>query len=432
MDNPIADIIREYTSVYNTYVAKQSIFDVSYADLDKLYYALFEEIVTDDESERMTEIFINMGLLLDEYTSILIDMNSLFEDLNILNDKFNAQITETLNVSEYGQQYVDYTEMLKEMLDKIEVIAISCENYGKIIDESMNTLKAKYAEEYQSYMADTSGDSIEETGMIFDKYNNEEMDAIFDKLNNKPIAMFSENILDVSYNKSKELPQILTKQENIAYSEAVSKCVELKDTMTARFRTMNTKYGKSDIINLNLAAVNNIILECDNLISIFSKAVSNPYSWADVSCAQESVYRYEALQNDYKVISNALSDVEKRLLNGSARRSDGSRNVNLEVQEKDTNYDNLTTLTNTLADDINAYLESCPDENIACWIISRYNELVDCVGAYSDARNKMSYSHMEPGFTSGLYGMEDMGQNVVGNLMRECNLIVSEIRRVMN
>ena len=92
----------------------------------------------------------------------------------------------------------------------------------------------------------------------------------------------------------------------------------------------------------------------------------------------------------------------------------------------------MTTLTNTLADDINAYLESRPDENIACWIISRYNELVDCVGAYSDARNKMSYSHMEPGFTSGLYGMEDMGQNVVGNLMRECNLIVSEIRRVMN
>lgn len=438
MDNPIADIIREYTSYYNTYVTKRDILSKSYSDFSTLYFGVFKDIVDDEESDRMINIFAIFEQLLDEYDSNLEDISNVFEDLTKLNEDYNQSIIETLDVTDYGQKYVDMTVLLKDTLDRTDVMLESCQNYIDVISGSIDTFKEKYNEQYQEYMSTITenvdvADSVSniDTSNAEDIINIETAAEIFDTLNNKPMAMFNENLLDAAYSKSKMLPTVLTRSEYDEFSKIIYECNNNETEIRDKYTLLTTKYGKVDLLNQNLASVNNIIHECAELQKIFLDAVENPYSWAIVNTAQSAKYRYSALQNDYKIIIDSLNDIELRILNGSARRVGEDRYGNVEIKNDDVNFDHLNTLTNTLTNDVNAFLDKCTDENISNWVIYRYNNLISCVNEYSNIIDNISYEHLENGYTNGAYGMESFGSVDLNNLMRECNLIASEIKKVI-
>lgn len=438
MDNPIADIIRDYSAVYNNQFAKFTTIENTVEGYEALYEVFFAQLSQDDV-ERIDQVFNAASDILDELASLLEKSNSIFDDFNELNDAFNEAIKVSVDVSELKDDYIALTDELSMYNDKIEALFTAMETYSPVIEETINTLKEKFPEVYAEYLESVNETKSEtaDTEIIEDKQNLDAANEVFDKLQaQKPEAMFVENNIDAAFSEAMKESTVLTNAELLAYSEAIVKCQSMKDSMYQRYHNMVEKYGGSDILNENLAAVNNVLKECDNLIQIFSRAVNEPNCWNFVDMAQSSVYRYEALQNDMKVINEALDVVQQRLKDGSARRAVAGRNVRVDLDYEDIEeYRELQSLLGGLQSEIEDYFNNplC-NEVMRAWIVSRFDDILFHAENYKKILGSVSAvtEVHGGGWPLGIYGQEGMYGSLIGNELRECNLIANEIRKVIS
>ena len=82
MDNPVVDVIREYSVTYNDYVAKATIIEDNIESKAEEYLAAFAPVVTEEESERLGSIFEASNAILDELFEILGEFSDIFDDFN--------------------------------------------------------------------------------------------------------------------------------------------------------------------------------------------------------------------------------------------------------------------------------------------------------------------------------------------------------------
>ena len=441
MDNPIADIIRDYSAVYNNHVAKFTTIENTVDGYDNLYSNVFFPHLSQEDVERIDQIFVNAEELLDELVSILDKYSDVFDDFNELNDAYNEAIKVSIDVSELKDDYITLSEELSVYNEKVNALFTAMESYTAIMDSTIGTLKEKFPDVYAEYEKSLETPVAEETAetveTVEDAENLEAANEVFDKIQEqKPEAMFVENAIDAAFSEAMKEPTVLTNAELLAYSEAIVKCQSMKDDMYNRYKGMVEKFGGSDILNENLAAVNNVLKECDNLIKIFSLAVNEPNCWNNVNMAQSSVYRYEALQNDMKVIGEALDVVQQRLTDGSARRAGAGRNVRVDLNYEDIEeYRELMGLIGGLQNEIEDYFcNPLCNEVMRAWIVSRFDDILFHAENYKKTLASVSAitDVHGGGWPLGIYGQEGMYGSLLGNELRECNLIASEIRNVIS
>ena len=240
MDNPIADIIRDYSAVYNNHVAKFTTIENTVDGYDNLYSNVFFPHLPQEDVERIDQIFVNAEELLDELVSILDKYSDVFDDFNELNDAYNEAIKVSIDVSELKDDYITLSEELSLYNEKVNALFTAMESYTAIMDSTISTLKEKfpdvYAEYEKSLETPIAEEIVEDVETVEYAKNLEAANEVYDKIQEqKPEAMFVENAIDAAFSEAMKEPTVLTNAELLAYSEAIVKCQSMKDDMYNRY-----------------------------------------------------------------------------------------------------------------------------------------------------------------------------------------------------
>lgn len=437
MENPIVDTIRDYTVTYNDYLAKANIIETDVESKSNMYFAAFAPVVSEEDADRIGEVFVAVDELLDELFIQMELFKDSFDSFNDMNDEFNQIATETTDLSALGQDFLQEHEDLQVIIDKINALFDSFEQYSPIIDATISTLQEKYPDTYAEYLASLEstenavGEPIEDSEQAISS-----AEQIFDNLNGKkPEAMFVENAITAKFAEAMQPTTVLTPSDKDSFTEAIAVLTSMKNDVYNRFHALEITYGKADIIVQHMAQINNMLHEIESLLKIFSDAVNCPTEWEPVNRAQQEVYRYEALQNDKKVIDDMLQIVEQKLKDGSEHAA-GARPLHTEINVDELeDYQALNGMIESLCCDIEEFFDHVEcNENLRSWVVNRFNDIIYHAGNYKRAIENITASTSINGgaWPYAVYGNEGMGGDIVGNELRECNLAAREIKSVIH
>ena len=429
VDNPIASILLDANNKYNTHVARQNIYksfmDQQREHADKVY----SKVLSDEDLERLEQIITICERIENEIDVVNEEYNDIVSTMQEFNKDYSKSITETYDLSEYTNDYIKGTNLMNEVLNKLEVIDNLIKKYTDVYNSFDSTMQIKYMDELDTVEPNKDVTSTE----YFAEKKAQMLFHNTDNFVNTADCYNSSDALSNIIQQSNENAKVITPAEEVAYKEAVVKCMAIYNDIYQYYSYLKQKFGGSDILNQNMAQVNNILHECNALAGIFQNAIDNPYNWGAVSSAQSEVYRYEALQKDFQIIMDSLKDLNKRVINGTARSVNG-RSIPTTISEKD--YMDMELYNNVIGDlarEIEEFMmDITADENLRAWVATRYNDLKIKMDAYYDAVHSIGVTDGERVFYTGIYNNEGFGLSLIENTRRELALIANEIRNVIN
>ena len=147
VDNPIASILLDANNKYNTHVARQNIYksfmDQQREHADKVY----SKVLSDEDLERLEQIIRICERIENEIDVVNEEYNDIVSTMQEFNKDYSKSIAETYDLSEYTNDYIAGTNLMNEVLNKLDVVDNLIKTYTDVYNSFDSTMQVKYMDE---------------------------------------------------------------------------------------------------------------------------------------------------------------------------------------------------------------------------------------------------------------------------------------------
>ena len=223
VDNPIASILLDANNKYNTHVARQNIYksfmDQQREHADKVY----SKVLSDEDLERLEQIIRICERIENEIDVVNEEYNDIVSTMQEFNKDYSKSIAETYDLSEYTNDYIAGTNLMNEVLNKLDVVDNLIKTYTDVYNSFDSTMQVKYMDELDVVEPNKEVTSTE-------YFADKKAQMLFhdtDNFDNTAYCYNSSDALSDIIQQSNENAKVITPAEETAYKEAVVKCMAI-------------------------------------------------------------------------------------------------------------------------------------------------------------------------------------------------------------